>query len=239
MDRTTPLPPHPCAIALLRGGDRAAVTVAVLALHLRGAVEAGRPGTLRRTGAADAGTFRHPLEKAVRTGLYRPAGPRELTARAVVRRALAGTRAELVAAGLLRALPPGRTRAGRRLLVELRERRPLPDGPDGLAEQEVLVAVALHGERALTALLPRFARDCGLTGRGALADEGRFPFGRGGGVRAVTRHGDDGGRDTDGRDHGGAGHGGHHHGGAHGGHGSGSHGSGGHDFGGGCGGGFD
>ncbi|MGW5372592.1 hypothetical protein ACWES4_30835, partial [Streptomyces sp. NPDC004011] len=72
-----------------------------------------------------------------------------------------------------------------------------------------------------------------------LADEGRFPFGRGGGVRAVTRHGDDGGRDTDGRDHGGAGHGGHHHGGAHGGHGSGSHGSGGHDFGGGCGGGFD
>ncbi|MEU2551527.1 TIGR04222 domain-containing membrane protein [Streptomyces sp. NPDC013313] len=233
MDRTTPLPPDPCAIALLRGGDRAAVTVAVLALHLRGAVDAGRPGTLRRTGAADAGAFRHPLEKAVRTGLYRPAGPRELTARAVVRRALARTRAELVAAGLLRALPPGRTRAGRRLLAELRERRPLPDGPDGPggpAEQEVLLAVALHGERALTALLPRFARDSGLTGRGALADEGRFPFGRGGGVRAIAYHGDDSGGDTDGRDHGGGGHGGHHHGG---------HGLGGHDFGGGCGGGFD
>ncbi|MFF8950579.1 TIGR04222 domain-containing membrane protein [Streptomyces sp. NPDC014940] len=243
MDRTTPLlPPDPCAIALLRGGDRAAVTVAVLALHLRGAVDAGRPGTLRRTGAADAGAFRHPLEKAVRTGLYRPAEPRELTARAVVRRALARTRAELVAAGLLRALPPGRTRAGRRLLAELRERRPLPDGPDGPggpAEQEVLLAVALHGERALTALLPRFARDSGLTGRGALADEGRFPFGRGGGVRAIAYHGDDSGGDTDGRDHGGGGHGGHHHGGAHGGHGLGGHGSGGHDFGGGCGGGFD
>ncbi|WP_445282782.1 TIGR04222 domain-containing membrane protein [Streptomyces sp. DSM 118148] len=234
MDRRTPLPPDPCAIALLRGGDRAAVTVAVLALHLRGAVDAGRPGTLRRTGAGDAATFRHPLEKAVRTGLYRPAGPRELTGRAVVRRALARTRAELVAAGLLRALPPGRTRAARRLLAELGECRPLPSGPagpDGPAEEEMLLAVALHGERALTALLPRFARDSGLTGRGALADEGRFPFGRGGGVRAIAYHGDDdGGRDTDGRDHGGGGHGGHHHGG---------HGFGGHDFGGGCGGGSD
>ncbi|MFF7370451.1 hypothetical protein [Streptomyces tricolor] len=48
MGRTTSIPtapPDPCAVALLRGGDRAAVTVAVLALHLRGAVEAGRPGT--------------------------------------------------------------------------------------------------------------------------------------------------------------------------------------------------
>ncbi|MGQ4416775.1 TIGR04222 domain-containing membrane protein [Streptomyces sp. SAS_269] len=220
MDRTTPMP-DPCAIALLRGGDRAAVTVAVLALHLRGAVDAGRPGTLRRTGTGDAATFRHPLEKAVRTGLYRPAGPRELPGRAVVRRALARMRAELVAAGLLRALPAGRTRAARRLLAELRERHPFPDGP---AEQEVLLAVALHGERALTALLPRFARDSGLTGRGALADEGLFPFGRGSGIRGITFHGDDGGRDAD--DSGGGAHGGHHHGG--------------HDFGGGCGGGgFD
>ncbi|MEW2256480.1 TIGR04222 domain-containing membrane protein [Streptomyces sp. NPDC047869] len=234
MDRTNPppldgTPPDPCAIALLRGGDRAAVTVAVLALHLRGAVDAGRPGTLRRTGTGDAGAFRHPLEKAVRTGLYRPAGPRELPGRAVVRRALARMRAELVAAGLLRALPPGRTRAARRLLAGLRERHPLPEGPagpEGLAEREVLLAVALHGERALTALLPRFARDSGLTGRGALADEGLFPFGRGSGIRGITYHGDDSGRDTDHGGSGGGAHGGHHHGG--------------HDFGGGCGGGgFD
>ncbi|MFJ9833906.1 TIGR04222 domain-containing membrane protein [Streptomyces sp. NPDC101169] len=243
MDRTTPRPadpattPDPCAVALLRGGDRAAVTVAVVALHLRGTVDAGRPGTLRRTGPGDAAAFRHPLEKAVRTGLYRPAGPRELPGRAVVRRALAMMRAELLAAGLLRALPPGRTRAARRLLAGLRERHPLPEGPagtGGLAEEDVLLAVALHGERGLTALLPRFARDSGLTGRGALADEGLFPFGRGGGVRALAHHGDDGARDTDdGGSHGGSGggaHGGHHHGGFHGGH----------DFGGGCGGGgFD
>ncbi|MGC3004920.1 TIGR04222 domain-containing membrane protein, partial [Streptomyces sp. G35A] len=37
----------PHEIALLRGGARAAVTVAVVALHLRGAVEAGAAGTLR------------------------------------------------------------------------------------------------------------------------------------------------------------------------------------------------
>lgn len=217
MGRTTSIPPagpDPCAVALLRGGDRAAITVAVLALHLRGAVEAGRPGTLRRTGAGGTEPFRHPLEKAVRTGLYRPAGPRELPGRAVVRRALARMRAELAADGLLRVLPPGRTRSARRLLAELRERRPLPDGPDGLPEEEVLLAVALYGERALTALVPRFAREAGLTGRGALADEGRFPFGRGTGLRHIAGdedlYGDLGGRDGD--DRGGGAHDGHGHG---------------------------
>ncbi|MFH9083998.1 MULTISPECIES: TIGR04222 domain-containing membrane protein [unclassified Streptomyces] len=219
MSRTTSNPPDPCAVALLRGGDRAALTVAVLGMHLRGAVEAGRPGTLRKTATGDAGTFRYPLEKAVRTALYRPAGPRELPGRAVVRRALARMRAELAAEGLLRVLPPGRTRAARRLLADLRERRPLPEGPDGLAEDEVLLAVALYGGRALTVLAPRFAREAGLTGRGALADEGRFPFGRGTAFRYVV--GDEAG--YGGWDGGGGGYGGHGHGG--------------HDYGGGCGGG--
>ncbi|MFF5532283.1 TIGR04222 domain-containing membrane protein [Streptomyces cinerochromogenes] len=236
MGRTTPTPtagPDPYAVALLRGGDRAAITVAVLALHLRGAVEAGRPGTLRRTGAGGAEAYRHPLEKAVRTGLYRPAGTRELPGRAVVRRALARMRAELAADGLLRVLPPRRGRAARRLLAELREHRPLPEGPDGLPEEEVLLAVALYGERALTVLVPRFAREAGLTGRGALADEGRFPFGRGTRLRHITGdedlYGDLG--DWDGDDRDGGTHGGHDHGG----HG---HGHGGHDYGGGgCGGG--
>ncbi|MEW2283010.1 TIGR04222 domain-containing membrane protein [Streptomyces sp. NPDC047841] len=224
MNRTAPNPPDPCAVALLRGGDRAALTVAVLGMHLRGAVEAGRPGTLRKSAAGDAGPLPHPLEKAVRTALYRPAGPRELPARAVVRRALARMRAELAAQGLLRVLPPGRTRAARRLLADLRARRPLPEGPDGLSQDEVLLAVALYGGRALTALAPRFAREAGLTGRGALADEGRFPFGRGTAFRYVV--GGEGG--DDGRDGGGGGYGG---------HGDGGHGHGGHDYGGGCGGG--
>ncbi|MFJ4950066.1 TIGR04222 domain-containing membrane protein [Streptomyces sp. NPDC088760] len=210
-----PAAPDPYAVALLRGGDRAAVMVAVLGLHLRGAVEAGRPGTLRRTGTGRAELVRHPLEKAVRTGLYRPAGPRELPGRAVVGRALARMRAELAADGLLRVLPPRRTRATRRLLAELRERRPLPDGPDGLPEEEALLAAALYGERALTVLVPRFAREAGLTGRGALADEGRFPFGRGTSLRHPTSgqdpyDGPDGwdGGTHDGYDHGGGGGGG-------------------------------
>ncbi|MEU2062633.1 TIGR04222 domain-containing membrane protein [Streptomyces sp. NPDC013455] len=239
MDRTTSFAPHapgPCALALLRGGDRAAITVAVLGLHLRGAVEAGRPGTLRKTGAGGAEPFRHPLEKAVRTGLYRPAGPGELPGRAVVRRALARMRAELAAQGLLRVLPPRRTAAARRLLADLRERRPLPDGPEGLPEEEVLLAVALHGERALTVLVPRFARESGLTGRGALADEGLFPFGRGIGLRGIAGDEGEAGRDgwsgDDDREGGGGTYGGHDHGGSFGGH---DHG--GHDYGGGCGGG--
>ncbi|MBZ9640327.1 TIGR04222 domain-containing membrane protein, partial [Streptomyces sp. PSKA30] len=55
--------------------------------------------------------------------------------------------------------------------------------PDGPAEQDLLLAVALFGDRALTALLPRFARASGLVGRSVLADEGRFPFGRGNDLR--------------------------------------------------------
>ncbi|UFR01526.1 TIGR04222 domain-containing membrane protein [Streptomyces sp. Go40/10] len=238
MGRTTSIPaagPDPCAVALLRGGDRAAITVAVLALHLRGAVEAGRPGTLRRAGTGGADACRHPLEKAVRTGLYRPAGARELPGRAVVRRALARMRAGLAADGLLRVLPPRRSRTARRLLAELRERRPLPEGPDGLPEEEVLLAVALYGERALRVLVPRFAREAGLTGRGALADEGRFPFGRGTGPRHLAGdedlYGDLGSWDGD--DRGGGTHGGH----GHGGHDHGGYGHGGHDYGGGGGGG--
>ncbi|MFF8863191.1 TIGR04222 domain-containing membrane protein [Streptomyces sp. NPDC015139] len=234
MGRTTSIPPDACAVALLRGGDRAALTVAVLGLHLRGVVEAGRPGTLRRAGGpGDAGPFRHPLEKAVRTGLYRPAGPRELPGRAVVRRALARMRAELRAAGLLRSLPPGPTRAARRELAALRALHPLPDGPDGLPDDQVLLTVALHGARALTALVPVFARDSGLTGRGALADEGLFPFGRGGGLRGIAGdvgHEEPHGPGTGAHTHD-TGHGGHAHGGDYGGHG------GGHDHGGGCGGG--
>ncbi|GCB44910.1 TIGR04222 domain-containing membrane protein [Streptomyces sp. NL15-2K] len=187
MDSDTTVGLEPYEVALLRGGPRAAVTVAVVALHLRGAVEAGRPGTLRKTGAAssatgDAPPHRHPLEKAVRVGLYRPAGIRELLSRAVVRRALARMRAGLAAAGLLRSVMPGPTRAARRHLAALRERHPLPDGPEGLAEETVLLAVALYGDQALTALLPLFTRDSGLIGRDALADEGLFPFGRGSGI---------------------------------------------------------
>ncbi|MGV9278182.1 TIGR04222 domain-containing membrane protein [Streptomyces griseosporeus] len=205
---TTTKPPGPHEIALLRAGPRAAVTVAVVALHLRGAVGAGRRGTLRRTPGGAAGAFRHPLEKAVRSALYRPAGLRELPGRLMVARALARMRAEAVAAGLSRSVPPRRTRAWRRRLAELRAAHPLPGGPEGLGEDEIVLAVALYGEPALAALVPRFAREAGLTGRGALADAGRFPFGRSDDLRLLS-----GGESYDGTDgdRGYGGHGGHDH----------------------------
>ncbi|GAA3213170.1 MULTISPECIES: hypothetical protein [unclassified Streptomyces] len=49
--------------------------------------------------------------------------------------------------------------------------------PEGLGEDEIVLAVALHGAPALVALVPRFAPDAGLPGRGLLADAGRFPSG--------------------------------------------------------------
>lgn len=54
MSGGTPVRPEPYEIALLRGGSRAAVTVAVLALHLRGLIDVGRPGRIRATGVAPA-----------------------------------------------------------------------------------------------------------------------------------------------------------------------------------------
>ncbi|MFD8999831.1 TIGR04222 domain-containing membrane protein [Streptomyces sp. NPDC059582] len=162
-DATSRLEPH--EIARLRGGPRAAVTVAVLDLHLRGAAAAGRPGTMRSAGPA-TGQPLAPLAKAVHAALHRPAGLRQLLDRPVVRRALTDLRGELGAAGLLRAFPPGRTRAGRRTLRTLRAEHPLPADGSGLSTRDKLLAVALYGDRALTGLVPRFAREAGLVGRG-------------------------------------------------------------------------
>jgi uncharacterized membrane protein YgcG len=231
------LEPH--EIAMLRGGPRAAVTVAVVALHLRGAVESGRPGTLRREPLPvqpDVPPHRHPLEQAVRVGLYRPAGIRELLGRAVVRRALSRMRAELAGAGLLRLVRFSPTRAARRYLADLRRATPRPQDRAGLAEREILLAVALYGDPALTALVPAFTGEAGLTGRGAAADEGLFPFGRHEFLRWRADFPEDGSGDgTDG----GSGHSGHSggHSGDHSGGGFGDHSGGGFGCGGGGGGG--
>lgn len=212
MDEATAVRLEPHEIAMLRGGPRAALTVAVVALHLRGAVESGRPGTLRREPSpeqADPPPHRHPLERAVRVGLYRPAGIRELLDRAVVRKALSRMRAELAAAGLLRLVRASPTRAARRYIADLRRNTPMPRDRTGLAEEDVLLAVALHGDPALTALVPAFTGEAGLIGRGAVADEGLFPFGRHDFLRWRADHPDDGsGYGTDGTG-GGAGHSGH------------------------------
>jgi hypothetical protein len=180
-DTAPELAPH--EVAQLRGGARAAVVVAVVALHLRGTVKAGRGGTLR-TSAASRGHGEHPapFERAVHTALYRPSGMRELMERPTVRRATAALRAELREAGLLRALPPRRTRAARGILRSLRRAHPLPVEGDGarLPADVVLMSVALYGDRALRLLLPRFTAEGGLTGRGGRADRD-LPTSSGGG----------------------------------------------------------
>ncbi|MEV8542120.1 TIGR04222 domain-containing membrane protein [Streptomyces sp. NPDC051572] len=175
---TIRLQPH--EVALLRGGSRAAVTVAVVALHLRGEVRAGRAGTMRASGvAAGAGALPR-LTKAVHSALYRPAGMRELLGRRGVDEALGELRGDLVAAGLLRRVPPRRTRAARVLLKSLRTQHPFPAGREGLLWDDVLLAVALYGDKALGSLVPRFAEAAGLVGRGGIADQG-LPQSWGGG----------------------------------------------------------
>ncbi|MFJ2303936.1 TIGR04222 domain-containing membrane protein [Streptomyces sp. NPDC087787] len=179
---TNRLAPH--EIAFLRGGRRAAVTVSVLALRTRGAVGPGRGGTMHTTGPArGAGTglpaLPH-LTKTVHAALYRPAGMRQLLDREPVARALTDLRHELTAAGLLRVFPPGRTRAGRRALRDLRDRHPLPTTGRGLSADDRLLAVALYGDRALTRLMPRFAREAGLLGRGGTTEQ-ELPRSWGGG----------------------------------------------------------
>ncbi|MFI1922108.1 TIGR04222 domain-containing membrane protein [Streptomyces sp. NPDC020377] len=220
---------EPYEVALLRGGPRAAVTVAALALQLKGLVDAGRPGRIRATrapgtagptGAAEAAgatgapsagdtggdrpapdalPARDALPETVYAALQRPASFAELEARLDVREALSGLRAGLVAAGMLRSLPPRRTRAARRALRTLREGHPLPTGRKGLSEADVLMAVALYGEPALSVLAARFALRAGLIARAEVADKGfhrRAPRGGGtGGVMYSCGGGGGGGSD--------------------------------------------
>ncbi|MFF5183191.1 TIGR04222 domain-containing membrane protein [Streptomyces sp. NPDC000345] len=182
VDGSVPLQPY--EIALLRGGPRAAVTVAVVDLHLRGVVEAGRPGRLRTSGASEDAPGQGgppprsgesalaPLAEAVRAELVRPAGPAELMNRPAVRRALADLAAALRSARLLRALPPHRSRAGRRALQTLLAGHPLPASGKGVAADEAVLAVALHGEAALSLLVPRFALRAGLVPGTEVTDQG-------------------------------------------------------------------
>ncbi|MFE9440105.1 TIGR04222 domain-containing membrane protein [Streptomyces sp. NPDC006602] len=173
MDNGTRVRLEPHEVALLRGGPRAAVTVAVLALHLRGAADAGRPGTVRVSGEpGGAGRALSALDQAVYVALRQPAGIRELSQRPAVRQEVAALRAGLVAAGLVRALPPRRTRAARRVLDALRAERPLPARRKDLPTADALFAVALYGAPALAALVPRFALRAGLTARAEVADKG-------------------------------------------------------------------
>ncbi|MEU0193545.1 TIGR04222 domain-containing membrane protein [Streptomyces afghaniensis] len=178
------LEPH--EIALLGDGPRAAVTVAVVDLYLRGLVEADRPGTMR-AGVADAVSAERPpspLAQEVHACLHEPAGLRTLAKDPDVRLALALMRIPLADAGLLRYPLLGPTRGARRHVRELRQRHPLPGSRRGLTDDDRLLAVALHGEAALRLLVPRFALRAGLIRRAevggkSLLKHSRGPYGGG------------------------------------------------------------
>ncbi|MFD3735764.1 TIGR04222 domain-containing membrane protein [Streptomyces sp. NPDC058632] len=177
----------PHEIALLRGGPRAAVTVAVVALYLRGGLEAGPPGTVRASRPTEAGGTGRPLpplppfppappvgnmeralflESAVHgVALDGPTGLDELVRHPDVRWAVAEVRVGLAEAGLLTCPLLRPTRAARRRVRALREQRPLPAVRRGLTPDDTLLAVALHGEEGLRVFVPRFALRAGLTAR--------------------------------------------------------------------------
>ncbi|MFJ4534650.1 TIGR04222 domain-containing membrane protein [Streptomyces tibetensis] len=178
---TVRLEPH--EIALLGEGPRAAVTVAVVDLHLRGLVEADRPGTIRAR-VADAveavGAVQppSPLAAAVHGCLCAPAAPKALVKDPGIRLAVAVMRIPLAEAGLLRYPLLGATRAARRRVRDLRHEHPLPASRHGLTDHDRLLLVALHGEAALQLLVPRFALRAGLVrraevGRAALLKDSR------------------------------------------------------------------
>jgi hypothetical protein len=160
MDTDTDFGLEPHETALLAGGPRAAVSVALVALWLRGVVETGPRETLCVPGPPPEEL--RPFVGTVMDCLAEPLTVRELVRHPDVRLALAVTRIPLADAGLLRwpRLTPNRT--ARRRVEFLRERYPLPAHRHGLGDEDTLLAVALHGEAALRLLLPRFAHRAGL-----------------------------------------------------------------------------
>ncbi|MCC9689025.1 TIGR04222 domain-containing membrane protein [Streptomyces sp. MNU103] len=172
----------PHELALLAGGPRAAVVVAVVALHLRGAVEPGARNTVVAVDN-DAGRALPPLptqdddadvpaelrvpylESAVYRRLHGPCHVRELLRDPDVRWAVATLRTGLAETGMVSPPALGATRAARRRLQVLRTTYPVPASRDGLSDEEKLLAVALHGQAALRVAVPRFALRTGLTPR--------------------------------------------------------------------------
>ncbi|MEV6962922.1 hypothetical protein AB0M97_27915, partial [Streptomyces sp. NPDC051207] len=168
--RTDRLRPHEVAVA--RDGARATVTVAVVGLHLRGAVEAGPPGTVRASGAAVG--VPDPRERAVLGCRQQPLSVREPARRPDLRVAIGRPASGPADAGLPgpRLLRP--TRRARRPVRKLRRRHPVTVSRQGLPGDAELLAVVRRGEAALVALALRAGPTRQrVAGRGDAADTSR------------------------------------------------------------------
>jgi hypothetical protein len=159
-----PQTPEYVRLAFLVDG-RFAATAAVLAeLHAQGAVDAGRARTVKL--AEGSRVSPTGFERIVWNALHGSTSPGALAALPSVMGAFTALRRRLVSEGLLRrGVPsrwflPARTRAGRRVLAEARVR--VPVSADGA---EVGMQVALYGNEALNALMPKFAKAAGLLAR--------------------------------------------------------------------------
>ncbi|MFF2747518.1 TIGR04222 domain-containing membrane protein [Kitasatospora sp. NPDC058048] len=87
-------------VAAVRGGSKAALTVAVVELHLAGAVDVGRRGLLRRVVHSGPGRDATSLHRAVWAALGRELSLADAAAAPAVRRAREQVRAELAGRGL-------------------------------------------------------------------------------------------------------------------------------------------
>ncbi|MFI9168346.1 hypothetical protein [Streptomyces lincolnensis] len=134
--------PEPYAVALLRGGPRAAVTVAELAPRPRGVADAGRPGTVRVSGEPGGAGQTLPA-------LREPMGVRQLAALPDVRRAPGELRDELARRPVTQASTPPDPRRATRAPRPVR-RTTAPRDREGLSADAIAMAVAPHGEPALS-----------------------------------------------------------------------------------------
>jgi uncharacterized protein (TIGR04222 family) len=90
---------RPTEAAYLTGGPRRAVLAALVVLRRGSAVNAGQPGTIKRTGEPPSGS--DPVTRAIVSSLSTPIGSRMIRRRISVDKALMAMRKRLVTAKLL------------------------------------------------------------------------------------------------------------------------------------------
>lgn len=169
---STVFEPDYAVVGCVRDGRFAAVAAVLDVLHERGLVVAGSTGTAHRSDAVTPPP--HSFERQVWSSIHGSVPPGALMARPTVDAALNDLRRRARRLGLIRwllpvrTLSPARTRRGRQLIQSAASHYPWPPSPEHAAqsiEERIGLAVALYGNLALEALMPRFARDSGLLSR--------------------------------------------------------------------------